>query len=260
MGLLKSALNVASGGLGSTIGSLSGALGVGANNLLSGLPFVGEGFAQQSQQDFNSAQAANQMAFQKMMSDTAHQREVKDLKAAGLNPILSSMGGSGASSPSGAMATSSVSSGGSSSAQMVRSMFNKEREQASKNIEATEATIEKTKQDTTTSKTIEAVNRQDEINMKKQAQILASTAKKAEADAKVVEATSKNEAKFQEKFGYLERISNAVGNFFGQFLGSAKTAVGIKNQIMDMNTDEITEKYRDGSKSGQLKRRVPKMK
>lgn len=48
--------------------------------------------------------AGRQMGFQRDMSNTAHQREVRDLRLAGLNPILSATGGPGASSPGGAMA------------------------------------------------------------------------------------------------------------------------------------------------------------
>lgn len=69
-------------------------------------PYISAAAYSQAQADaFNAEQAQINRDWQMSMSSTAHQREVADLKAAGLNPIISAYG-QGASTGSGATASS----------------------------------------------------------------------------------------------------------------------------------------------------------
>lgn len=96
---------MASGLLGGVIGGIAGGLLAGPAGAVAGFA---SGMSYAGQQEANAqtaASTAQQIAFQREMATTAHQREVADLRAAGLNPILSATGGSGAAVPGGASYT-----------------------------------------------------------------------------------------------------------------------------------------------------------
>jgi hypothetical protein len=118
-----------------------------------GLGFIGGQLTNAAQQDA----ASTQMDYQERLSNTAYQRQVADLQAAGLNPMLAYIKGGGASTPSGAMpvyqnsAAAGVSAG-LSAAQTYKTTAETAQTEAQteltrKELEVRDATIDKLKAD-----------------------------------------------------------------------------------------------------------------
>lgn len=205
---------------------------------------------QERTNDANTAQSAQQMAFQREMSDTSYQRAVKDMRAAGLNPMLAYSQG-GASTPGGAKADIGNSvAAGAQSAQAFAQLQNTKADTVQKEAAANLSTAQATKTESETlpyhlnyDKAAEEVNKlmaDSDLSRERKLEVQEAIRKSA-AERRLIEVHTGNatldgqildlqkqmlSAKAPNEIGFEKSAAGAAAPYMKEFAGPVTSAAG----------------------------------
>lgn len=195
---------------------------------------AGIGFiSQQNANRQNREMADSNTAWQQWMSGSAHQREVEDLRKAGLNPILSAKLG-GASTPSGNVSQNigELQAGWNSGKETAAAAAEVQNTQADTDVKVAQEKLAGEQQGT--EKTVQAKNLADAANSSAQTILAREQLKKAKAEGSTYQILDKYIKAADKKVLDSQIFSGKVGERLGESFSEVK-----KNLYKGSNKPEL---------------------